>query len=149
MPSGKISCFVDTNLLIYAVDPQEPEKRMLIGDLLTRMIKGGQLVLSVQSLNECYRVVTDRRRLMLPADARRYVANLSAYCLAPAGYQVTQQAWRIQDATNFKWWDCLLLGAASLAGVKYFLSDDMQHEQKVLAMTILNPFRLTPNQLTF
>jgi predicted nucleic acid-binding protein len=149
MPSEKTSCFVDTNLLIYALDPREPEKRTLVSDLLTRMIKSGRLVLSVQSLNECYRVVTDRRRLMPQADARRYIASLSGFCVAPSGYQVTQQAWRIQDATNFGWWDCVLLGAASLAGVTYFLSEDMQHERQLFGMTILNPFRLDPRHQMF
>jgi predicted nucleic acid-binding protein len=149
MPSEKAACFVDTNLLIYGLDPKEPEKRTLVADLLTGMIKSRRLVLSVQSLNECYRVVTDRRRLMSRADARRYVESLSAFCVAPSGYQVTQQAWRIQDATNFGWWDCVLLGAASLASVTYFLSEDMQHEQRLFGMTILNPFRLDPRHQMF
>ena len=26
MPSAKMNCFVDTNLLVYTVDPNEPEK---------------------------------------------------------------------------------------------------------------------------
>jgi predicted nucleic acid-binding protein len=142
MPNEKANCFLDTNLLIYALDPSEPEKRALIGDLLMRMVTSGQLVLSVQILNECYRVPTDRRRIMPRTDARRFIASLSVFCVAPSGYLVTEQAWRIQEATNFNWWDCLLLGAASLAGVTYFLSEDMQHEQQLFGMTILNPFRI-------
>jgi predicted nucleic acid-binding protein len=149
MPSEKISCFVDTNLLIYAIDPSDHEKRVLASGQLARMINNRTLVLSAQSLNEFYRVVTGRRRLMAREDARQFIESLSSFCVAPSGFQVTQQAWRIQDATNFGWWDCLLLGAASLAGVTYFLSEDMQHEQRLFGMTILNPFRLDPRHPLF
>jgi predicted nucleic acid-binding protein len=86
---------------------------------------------------------------MAREDAREFIQSLSPFCVAPSGLQVTQQAWRIQDATNFGWWDCLLLGAASLASVTYFLSEDMQHEQRLFGMTILNPFRLDARHQMF
>jgi predicted nucleic acid-binding protein len=142
MPSAKRSCFVDTNILVYAVDPEEPEKRPLAADLLRRMIRSHTLVLSVQSLNECYRVITNRRRLMARDQARRFVAALSPCCTAPAGYAVTRQAWRIQDSTGFAWWDCLLLGSASLAGCRVFFSEDLRHGLTLDDLTIMNPFRL-------
>ncbi len=34
MPNGKMSCFADTNLIVYTVDPQEPEKRSRAKDFL-------------------------------------------------------------------------------------------------------------------
>ena len=144
MPSAKMNCFVDTNLLVYTVDPEEPEKRALAADLLERVTASRALILSPQSLNECYRIVTDRRRIMPRSDARRFIGALSSFCVAPSGYEVTKQAWRVQDATNYVWWDCVLLGAALLAGAEYFLSEDMQHERRLEGMTILNPFRLAP-----
>ena len=61
MPNGKTSCFVDTNLLIYSLDPQEGERRRLAGDLLKNLADTDRLVLSPQSLNECYRALTERR----------------------------------------------------------------------------------------
>jgi predicted nucleic acid-binding protein len=143
MPSAKTNCFVDTNLLVYTLDPEEPEKRALAADLLERVTASRALILSPQSLNECYRIVTDRRR-MSRKEARRFIGALSTFCVAPSGYEVTKQAWRIQDATNFVWWDCMLLSSASLAGAEYFLSEDLQHERKLEGMTILNPFRLDP-----
>jgi predicted nucleic acid-binding protein len=149
MPSGTTSCFIDTNVLIYAIDPSEPDKKALAGDLLERTIKRRALVLSAQSLNECYRALTGRRRIMPRDEARRFVAVLSPFCLAPSGFEVTRQAWRIQDSTNYAWWDCVLLGSAALAGVRYFLSEDLEHERRVEKMTILNPFRLHPRHDLF
>jgi predicted nucleic acid-binding protein len=139
-----MNCFVDTNLLVYAVDPSEPEKRRRAVEWLTLTIKNHTLVLSPQSLNECYRVVAEGRRLIPRAEARRFIAGLAPFCSAPAGFAVTLEACRIQDAWGFGWWDCLLLASAALADCGTFLSEDMQHEQELGALTILNPFRIDP-----
>jgi predicted nucleic acid-binding protein len=116
MPSAKTSCFIDTNILVYAVDPDEQEKRPIAADLLRRVTKNRTLVLSPQSLNECYRLITGRRGLMPRAQARRFIATFAPFCTAPSGYAVSSEAWRIQDEAGLGWWDCLLLAAALLAG---------------------------------
>ena len=50
MPSARTNCFVDTNLLVYTVDPEELEKRALAANLLERVAASRVLVLSPQSL---------------------------------------------------------------------------------------------------
>jgi len=106
------------------------------------MTNSGTLVLSPQSLNECYRVITGRRGLIPLKDARRFIARLGPFCTAPAGFPVTRLAWRIQDACDFNWWDCLLLASASLAECKLFFSEDLQHGRRVEGLTIMNPFKV-------
>jgi predicted nucleic acid-binding protein len=49
--------FLDTNILVYAVDADEPEKRGLALRLLERL-DPGRLVVSTQVLAEFYVVVT-------------------------------------------------------------------------------------------
>ena len=142
MPNARTNCFVDTNLLVYSVDPDEATKRPLMADLLRRIILGRTLVLSAQSLNECYRVITDRRRMMPRSDARRFIEALAPFCTAPTDIGIARLAWRIQDASGYAWWDCLLLASAAAAGCKVFLSEDMQHERIIDDITILNPFKL-------
>ena len=145
MPNGKMSCFADTNLIVYTVDPLEPEKQRRMKEFLNGIIKRHTLVLSPQSLNECYRVVTERRDLMPRNDARLFVYALSKFCAASYDCDVRQRAWQIQDAHGYDWWDCMLLASASLAGCEVFLSEDMKHEQRVEGLVILNPFRLETN----
>jgi len=43
----------------------------------------------------------------------------------------------------------MLLSSASLAGAKYFLSEDLQHQRQLKGMTILNPFRLDTHHQLF
>lgn len=89
MTSGKASCFADTNLLVYTVDPAEPEKRQRAKDFLTRIINRHTLVLSPQSLNECYRVTAEKRGLMPKNEARLLVWAWSEFCTAPYDFDVT------------------------------------------------------------
>jgi predicted nucleic acid-binding protein len=140
MVSGRTSYFVDTNILVYAIDPTEMKKRSLASDFLRSLIREEALVLSAQSLNECYRVITERRRVPR-AEAREFIEILSESCTGPYSFHVTREAWRIQDVAGYSFWDCMLLGSASLAGCDVFLSEDMQHGQKLNDLTIMNPFR--------
>ncbi len=45
MANGKTNCFVDTNLLIYAMDRAVPEKQSRAADLLKRIVNEHTLVL--------------------------------------------------------------------------------------------------------
>ena len=140
MPNASTSYFVDTNILVYAVDPAEREKRSLASDLLRKLISDQTLVLSAQSLNECYRVITDRRQIMPREQARRFISILAPSCTAPFGYDVTREAWRLQDSAGYSFWDCMLLGSALLARCSVFLTEDMQDGRRLDELTIMSPF---------
>jgi predicted nucleic acid-binding protein len=142
MPNAKMNCFVDTTVIVYTVDPTEPEKQSIATNLLRRTISNRTLVLSPQSLNECYRVITDKRLLLNRPRARDFIRKLSPACTAPLDLGTMHNAWLIQDQTNFAIWDCLLLASASLANCEFFLSEDLQHERQILNVRILNPFAL-------
>ena len=73
---------IDTNILIYALDPAEPAKRAIAADLLRRTIADHTLALSPQNLNECYRVLSQRRRIVDEAAARSYLTYLMP-CASP------------------------------------------------------------------
>lgn len=132
--------FVDTNLLVYCLDPAVPEKRASASHLLRRGTELGVVVTSPQSLNECYRVLTHRRQLVPRETARAFVLALVPTCRAPLDLATIGLAWQIEEKTNYRWWDCLLLSAAILAGCSYFLSEDMTDGDDVEGLRILNPF---------
>jgi len=142
MPNGKMNCFADRNFIVCTIDPSEPEKRRRSKDFLNQIMTRHTLVLSSQSLNECYRVVTEKRGLMPRSEAQLFVFALSEFCSAPYDFDVTQKAWQIQDQNGFAWWDCTLLASAMLAGCDLFLSEDMQHERVIERLIIVNPFKL-------
>jgi predicted nucleic acid-binding protein len=132
--------FIDTNILIYALDPAEPRKRMIASALLRRTIASHTLALSPQNLNECYRVLIDRRRLVPKEAARAYLTHLMPWCIAPLDARTTAKAWDVQDEAGLAWWDALLVASALIAGCKLFLSEDLQDGRSVADMRIANPF---------
>ena len=135
--------FVDTNILIYALDPAEPLKRSVSADLLRQTINSHALMLSPQSLNECYRVLTEKkRRQVMPLEqARAYLRVLAPWALAPLDAATTERAWAVQDAAGIGWWDALLIAAALRAECRLFVSEDMQDGAVIEGMRITNPFK--------
>ncbi len=132
--------FIDTNILLYALDPAVPEKRATSADLLRRTIANHALALSPQNLNECYKILTLRRRLVPPNAARTYLMHLMPWCTAPLDARTTAKAWAVQDEAGLEWWDALLVASALLAGCQLFISEDMQDGRLISGMRIVNPF---------
>jgi predicted nucleic acid-binding protein len=66
MTSASMSWFVDTNVLIYAIDERFPDKKEKADLWLRELGRREAIVLSPQSLNEFYYVAT--RRLGWPRD---------------------------------------------------------------------------------
>ena len=132
--------FVDTNILIYALDPLDPAKRKASADLLRVTVSSHTLTLSPQSLNECYRVLTERPRLMPVEAARSYLRTLAPWAIAPLDAGTTERAWAVQDEAKFGWWDSLMLAAALRAECRLFISEDLHDGTVIDGMRIANPF---------
>ncbi len=133
--------FIDTNILIYALDPADPRKRAVSADLLRKTISNHTLTLSPQSLNECYRVLTQRQRLMPVGEARGFVRLLAPWAIAPLDAATTERAWAVQDKAGLSWWDSLMVAAALRAECRLFVSEDMQDGAAIEGMRIANPFK--------
>lgn len=132
--------FVDTNVLIYALDPGDPWKRNVSSDLLRRTISNRSFTISPQSLNEAYRVLTQRRRLMPTEKARAYIRTLAPWAIAPLDAETTLRAFEVEDETGYSWWDSLLLAAALRAECGLFVSEDLADGREVAGLRIANPF---------
>ena len=132
--------FVDTNILITALDPADPWKRQVSADLLRQTIGNRTLTLSPQSLNEAYRVLSQRRRMMPAREARAYIATLAPWAIAPLDAATTQRAFEVEDETGYSWWDSLMLASALRAGCRLFVSEDLSHGHDVSGLRIASPF---------
>ncbi|MBX9925748.1 MAG: PIN domain-containing protein [Hyphomicrobiaceae bacterium] len=104
--------------------------------------RGGQstLTLSPQSLNEPYRVLTQRRQLMPISSARQYIGILAPWAIAPLDARTTERAFNVEDETGYSWWDSLILASALLADCRLFVSEDLSEGREVSGMRVVNPF---------
>jgi predicted nucleic acid-binding protein len=139
MTTGRV--FVDTNILIYSLDPSQPDHRATAAALIRQLRAQGRLTTSPQTLNECYRVLTDRRKLMPREEARAFVQACMPTCIAVSDMTTTLKAWEIQQDEGFAWWDCLMMASAIFAGCKAFLTEDAQSGRQIDGMVLIDPFK--------
>lgn len=139
-----MNCFVDTNVLVYAIDERTPPKRERASEWLRELSDRRAIVLSPQSLNEFY--MAARIKLGIKADKvlRDRAWGLSPWCIAPLDAGTCAAAWDIEDETGYRYWDCLLLASASRSDCEIFLSEDMQQGRRIGPLTIVNPFKTAP-----
>jgi predicted nucleic acid-binding protein len=147
MPNAKTNCFVDTNVLVYAMDDNSPHKKMQARAWLDALASDDGLVLSPQSINEFYHV--SRRRF--PSVGRNEILKACdrflVWCSAALDVHTINRAWSLEEATSYQWFDCLLLSSAINAGCGFFLSEDLQHGRLIGDLRIVDPFQLSPSDL--
>ena len=137
--SGKI--FVDTNILVYSVDASEPKKQPVAWNWLERLWQERNGCLSYQVLNEFYVTVTGKLSPGLdPREARELVRSLFAWQPLAIDTIAIERAWRLMDRFSLRFWDALIVAAASLCEAQILLSEDLQASLEIDGTRIVNPF---------
>lgn len=133
--------FVDTSVLVYAVDRSAGVKRDAARDLVARLWRTRQGVLSTQVLAEFFVVVTRKIPRPLPAvEARRRAAWYARWpVVRPAAGDVLE-AMDLSASRTLHFWDALLVVAAQRAGATVLWSENLQAEAQFGAVTVHNPF---------
>ena len=133
--------FVDTNILLYARDSNQPSKQAIAAAWMTRCWRERRGRLSVQVLQEYYVNATQKLKPGLPKEmARQDVRNLLAWLPVSTDALLLESAWGLTDHYGFSWWDAQIVAAARRAECTVLLSEDMQHGLNVDGLRILNPF---------
>ena len=139
--------FVDTSVLLYAVDASEPEKRPVANDWLQRLWDGRAGRLSVQVLHEFYVNATRLKVGLEPAEARAAIEALAAWNPLSNDPALINSAWDIEDRFGFSFWDSLIVAAAPRAGCTHVLTEDLQDGQVIDGLTVVDPFLHSPDSL--
>ena len=132
--------FFDTNVLVYFVDEDEPEKQEIARKLVQEYLIEGNGIISVQVLREFYWTVRKLRHPLPEERAREAVRNLAGFSpLAEDAWMVLRAVDRTREM-SFSFWDALIVEAALKGGAERLLTEDMQHGQVIEGMRIENPF---------
>lgn len=141
--SGGDLFFVDTNLLLYHIDPADRDKRARAIDWLDHLWASGAGRISWQVLHEFYWNAV--RKMGLPlADAREIVEDLSQWRPVDNSMGLVREAWTCMDEAQLSYWDALIISAAQRSGAHYLLTEDLQHGRRLGTVQILDPFRQSP-----
>ena len=136
-----MKAFVDTNVLVYAVDRADPARRARAREVLAIGADGG-LVVSAQVLAE-FLVVT--RRLAVPVAPA--VARELARTIAGAAEVIAQSSELVLAASEraereqLSLWDAMIVQAAVDAGCDVLLTEDLQHGRDHDGLVVRDPFR--------
>jgi predicted nucleic acid-binding protein len=135
------SCFVDTNILVYARDSGAGAKQKKADALLEELWSSRRGRLSVQVLNEYFVAVTRKLKPGLPAEvAWDDVTALRAWQPVPMDWALMEQAHDLFEQHSLSWWDSLIVAAAAAAGSDVLYSEDLSHGQLLGNVRIVNPF---------
>jgi predicted nucleic acid-binding protein len=139
--------FVDTNVLLYAVDQAEENKHNAAKAWREHLWNTKRGRLSFQVLQEFYANVL-RRWPDSAASARLEVVDLLSWLPVSIDGWILTSGWELQDRYKISFWDSLIVAAALASNCAFLLSEDFQHGQRLGALVVVNPFRVAPGEIS-
>jgi len=140
-----VAGLVDTNILVYRVDPRFPAKQARATQLLRQGIVEDSLVVPHQALIEFVAVVTrpiaNAQPLLTREDAHREVEELLVQF--PVIYpteNTLRTALRGAALYRLPWFDAHLWAYADERGLETLWSEDFEHGRHYGRVTATNPF---------
>lgn len=146
MPSAS-TVFVDTNVLLYAVDPRQPDKQARAQAWLQHCWQRDCGRISTQVLHELFANLRRVAPALDVEEARRLVRGYRAWTPWIVDDETVDSAWQLQDRFAFSYWDALMVAAAQQQGCAVLLTEDLQHGQVIDQLRIVNPFLAGPEIL--
>jgi predicted nucleic acid-binding protein len=137
--------FCDTNIIVYAYDPESGDKHDHAKQLLDRLWESFDGALSIQVLQELYVTLTRKLRPPILGDtARAIIQNLLTWRVIEPGASDVLVAIDMAGRWQISFWDAMLLTAARKAGASVLWSEDLNDGQVYDGVVVRNPFRGSP-----
>jgi predicted nucleic acid-binding protein len=131
--------FVDTNVLLYALDEADPGKQQVARNWRAELWKSRRGRVSFQVLGEFY-VNALRLRAAAREKARAEVRDLLAWNPVVTDASLLGRGWKIQHRYHLSFWDALIVAAARASSCRYLLTEDLQAGQTLDGIEVVNPF---------
>lgn len=132
--------FLDTNVLVYAVDRADPVKQEMALGLIARHGKDRTGVISTQVLQEFYAAAT-RKLGIPPLQARQHLRDFRLFDVVQVTLEVIDAGVDCSILNAVSFWDGLIVASASAAKCAELLSEDLTDGQVIQGVTVRNPFR--------
>jgi predicted nucleic acid-binding protein len=134
-----VVAFLDTNILIYAVDTSDAVKQPKAVALVQRLLtEPAPVCISTQVAIEYLRWV---RKHAPDADkAATLLDLLTPFRCQSTSITLIRSAWTLAEAHTLSWFDALIVQAAIDARCDTLYSEDLQHGRKFGGLEVVNPF---------
>jgi predicted nucleic acid-binding protein len=142
--SADLLAFVDSNVLVYAVSANEPEKQRRAKEIVALGFTEGCFAISTQVMLEVYVNITRKAKIGLPQrEALEYVRALAEWPVIEMTPEMVLAALGLAQRSQISPWDAAILEAARYAGCKRVFSEDLGHGQTYGGILVENPFALS------
>jgi predicted nucleic acid-binding protein len=134
-----VECFLDTNILVYAVSSAEADVAKSRKAL--EIVQRSDFGLSAQVLQEFYVTVT--RKIRKPLSPELAVALMSEYRVfptVPTDYPLIVAAVELSIRYGISYWDGAIVAAAEALEAPTLYTEDLAHGQRYGNVRVLNPF---------
>ena len=134
-----VECFLDTNVLVYAVSSAEadaPKRRKALD-----LVRQADFGLSAQVLQEFYVTVTRKiRKPLAPELAVALMEEYRVFPTVPTDYPLIVSAVEISLRYGVSYWDGAILAAAEVLEAPILYTEDLAHGQQYGPVHAVNPF---------
>lgn len=132
--------FLDTNVLVYAYQTNDPGKQRIARQLVS-MAVAGEFTISTQVLAEF--ASTLLHKLQPPLSMEEVTVALDGLgpipLIVPDG-DIVRRAVEARGAYGIHFYDGMIVAAAERAGCEKILSEDLNSQQKYFGVVVRNPF---------
>lgn len=133
--------FVDTNVLLYALDERQDSRHDVAVRAVEDLWETRQGVISTQVLQELYVNLTRKlRKPMTRPRARGIVERYSAWPVHHVTVADILSASELEQRHTLAFWDALVIVAAQRLGAERILTEDMQPGRSFGGVRVENPF---------
>jgi predicted nucleic acid-binding protein len=139
--SADLAAFVDSNVLVYAVSDNEPEKQRRAREIVALGFTEGCFAISTQVMLEVYVSITRKAKVGLSHGvAFDYVREFTEWRVIETTPELVLAALSLAERTQISPWDAAILEAARQAGCKRVFSEDLNPGQNYGGVMVENPF---------
>jgi predicted nucleic acid-binding protein len=131
--------FLDTNVLVYAIDRHDRRKRERCRELIRRLATTRSGALSTQVMQEFF-VVATRKLGVDPLQAKGMLGGFGNFEIV----EITPR--RVYDAIDcsvidqLSFWDALIVVCAEAASCEILATEDLSHDRVLRGVRVASPF---------
>lgn len=137
-----MTCLIDTNVLVYAIDHSDPTRMMRANTVLETVVSAESAVITAQVLAEFANV--SLKNVPQPSGTERVYAIVEHYMRAipvlPLTAAIVLEAVRGVRVYSLSYYDSQIWAVARLNQIPVVLSEDFRSNGTLEGVTFINPF---------
>ncbi|MEX0750295.1 MAG: PIN domain-containing protein [Dehalococcoidia bacterium] len=139
-----VRCLVDTNVLVYAVDPRSGAKSITANEILEGLASRRDAVTTAQVVSEFYSAVTRPREgspLLQPAGAIAWLGDwIFLTVFIDLTLAIAEEAIRAAHLHRMNIYDAQMWAAAKIHAIPVLITEDLQSRPQIEGVRYVNPF---------